>query len=55
MSWSGILEIVLHADFVKNWNVFNYNSFVKFVVGVSNFLENEQLIDLLLFHYKILA
>ena len=55
MSWGSILEVVLHADFVKNWDIFNHNSFVKLVVGVSNFLENEQLIDFLLFHDKILA
>jgi hypothetical protein len=47
---SSILEIVLHADFVKNWDVFHHNSFVKFVVGVIYFLKHEQLIDLLLFH-----
>jgi hypothetical protein len=50
LSWGSILEIVLHADFVKNWDIFHHNSFVKFVVGMSYFLENEQLIDLLLFH-----
>jgi hypothetical protein len=28
LSWGSILEVVLHADFVKNWDVFYHNSFV---------------------------
>lgn len=50
-----VLEVVLHAHFVENWDVFHNNSFVELVVLVSCLLKHEQLVDLLLLHDKVLS
>jgi hypothetical protein len=55
LSTRHILEIVLHAHLVENWDVFDHDSFVELVILVSSLLEHKKLIDLLLLHDKVLS
>ena len=50
-----VLEVVLHAHFVEDRDVFHNNSFVELIVFVSCLLEHEELVDLLLLHDKVLS
>lgn len=55
LSTGHVLEVVLHAHLVENWDVFHHYSFVELVVLVSCLLKHEKLIDFLLLHDKVLS
>jgi hypothetical protein len=54
-----MLEVVEHANLVKDWNIFDHNSFVKLKLVIFKLtrtldsLENEELILLLLTHNEV--
>jgi hypothetical protein len=50
-----LLEEELHANIVKPLNIFDFDSLMKLELIILIHLEDKQLIDFLLHHYKILS